>query len=87
MSWQDKHRSFQWGYDGAQLPHVLMTSGNMNGNDCSVVKTNGSQQANYWLKRAIVPSHHRDQVEGKIPISFIRYPRMQGCCITVEFLI
>ena len=84
MSWQDKHRTFQWGSDGDELPHVLMASGNMNGKDCSVIKTNGRQQANYWLKRATVPSRHRNQIEGKTPLSFLRYPRMNGTCITLS---
>ena len=56
----------------------------MYGKDCGVIKTNGAQQANYWLRRATAPSRHRIQVEGKEPLSFLRYPRMNGTCITLS---
>ena len=68
-----------------QLPSVLVTSTNPHNEDFSVIKTHGYSQAKYWLKRAIVPSRHRNYVYGKTPLSFLLYPRMQGICIILSY--
>ena len=85
MSWQDNYRTIEWGKNASdEVPHVLVTSGNMYGNDCGIIMVHGNHFAKYRLKRAAAPSKHSRQKEGKTPLSYLQYPRMHGVCITLS---